>query len=312
MKRCKPWPLLFALAVGSQISPRLRRNAVLLQNVRAKEPDLTAAGLEEALADAAEIPGASQMDTRQLPRSPPAAPEVSPSDEWEKLDYAAGVASDEYRSQFKQVPKSLPRTVSAKTCEAACLTCMQVNDKFPNCECFATCKSGGSGGEKCQHPDVSWSNEVPTSPDELWVGKCQEGRVKCSECVSEDVIADNDDCRGNPICMERLRQKITKPVSDARYCYSEKVRLSDCETFNHQPKENGWICYTTLADCRRQSEPPAAFEEALKYEASPEFGPPNGEVLSPCIWCGTTGQKDLSSPEALQIAVDDVNVASAA
>jgi hypothetical protein len=153
----------------------------------------------------------------------------------------------------QQVPKALPRTVEGATCEAACLMCMQVNrpSLFPSCECFATCKTGGAGDEKCERSDLSWTNEDPTAPREHWLGQCQVGRVKCSDCLTEDLVAENERCGGDIVCMQRLRQRISKPVENARYCWSQEFRLSSCEHFSHEPTENGWTCYTTLDDCTR-------------------------------------------------------------
>lgn len=306
MTRCKPWPLFFALAVGSQVSPRLRRNAALLQQ-SSKAPDLSAGGLEEAYQDATDAKRPAQMNVSIVPQSPPHAAEVSPSDEWEKVDYAAAEASD----HVVEVPKTLPRPVSGASCEDACLTCMQVNSpsQFPSCQCFATCQSGGSGKDACTGTDVSWSNESPTTPSERWVSNCQEGRQKCSDCVSEDLIAENKRCMGDIVCMHMLRQKISKPVQHPWYCWQSGFHLSTCEKFTGKPKENGWTCYTTADDCTNGKGENPAWQA---YEASPEFGPPDGELLAPCVWCETSKREDPSKPGALQIAVDDVNVTASA
>lgn len=311
MTCCKPWPLFFTLAVGSQISPRLRRNAALLQQSNTAL-DLSAGGSEKAYQDVTPQARPAQVKLDVVPKSPPHAVDVSPSDEWEKVDYAAAEASDQYRHFFdKVVPRGMPQPVIGESCEAACLTCMQVNSPtmFPNCECFATCKSGGAGKDACESEDVSWSNEVPTKPSELWVSNCQEGRLNCSACVKEDLIAENKRCRGDIVCMHNLRQKISEPAGSDWYCWQSGGRLSSCERFTSKPKENGWTCYTKLDDCANSNAEPPSW---LAHEASPEFGPPDGEILTPCVWCATSNREDPSKPSALQIAVDDVNVTSSA
>lgn len=306
MSGCKPWPFFFTLAVGSQISPRLRRNVELLQKTHSLQgPDLSFGGLEDTYAKVVAPAAASQVDLHVAPpKSPPHAAEVSPSDEWEKVDYAAGVLSDEFRG----VPKAIPQTVSAASCEAACLSCMQVNNKknFPDCTCFATCRFGGAGSEACEHTDISWSNEDPTTASELWEGKCQEGKVSCSDCLSKELVAENDDCRGDLICMHKLQQRISDPLDHPWFC--SKHHISDCESFTYKPKENGWTCYATRDSCERSQKRSTEMDIATAYEESPEFGPPNGEILSPCVWCTTSNRKDDSKPAALQVRVDDVNV----
>lgn len=302
MSGCKPWPFFFALAVGSQISKqihRLRRNTVLLQSTQAlKGPDLD---LDNAFAEATGPATSPAIDIGTIPRSPPHAAEVSPSDEWEKVDYAAGVASD----QLRGVPKSMPRTVKAATCEAACLTCMQVNDKsnFPNCTCFATCTRGGDGKDVCEGNNPSWSNENPTTPSQLWEGKCQDGRISCSDCVSKELTAENDRCLGDMICMHKLRQRISEPVEHPWFC--SKSHLSGCESFTHKPKENGWTCHSSRHQCEGGIAEKSALDTAMAYEEDPNFAPP---ILTPCVWCETTGRQDISKPAALQVGVDDVNV----
>lgn len=302
---CKPWPLFFALAVGSQISPRLRK-AVLLQEhngIPAVPQDLAEA-YEEAT-----LPGqVAQVDDRRLPKSPTHAGDISPTDQWEKVDHAATVSADEATKipQIRQLHDStFPLTVSGPTCEVACLTCMQVNVNFPNCECRATCQTGGGGSDVCEGKDLSWSNEDVTSPTEVWQGQCQAGKVSCKDCLSEELVAENKRCGSDAACRMRLQRRLSKPADakQSRYCSnSDTERFPSCKTFTYDPKDNGWTCYTTLEQCKSSTAPRDS------YEDGPEFGPPNGELLTPCVWCGVDGRKDPSKPAALQVGVEDVSV----
>merc|ERR1719265_429056 len=193
-----------------------------------------------------------QMDKTKLPSSPSPAPEVSPSDEWEKVNHAAGVISDEFES-LKGKPQGLPKIGKGKTCQAACLSCMEMNSNVPNCACHATCSVGGAGPDTCERRDLSWSNNAQAIPNESWLGKCQEGTVSCSDCLGEELLAENERCStatSPAICRLRLRLRVSQPVKYQHYCWSSEIALSDCETFMYAPKESGWSCYTTLQQCQ--------------------------------------------------------------
>jgi len=305
MNCCKPWPLFFALAVGSQMPPRFRK-AVLQEKYSdwKRQLPITPDKLEDVYKEATNINGGAQVDERQLPRNPQPAPDISYGDAMETVDHAAVVTSEELKGRFGLHGKDFPQPSFGTTCQEVCLTCMQLNMRmFPNCECRAQCTHGGRGDDVCESDFSGWSKESPTIPSEFWRGECETGQVSCSDCLSEQLIAENEQCHNDPVCMLRVRDRIKTKVGNERYCTNSGMRVSSCERFTYEPKENGWVCYTTLQQCEAGAVH-KEYEDSLEFEAPG----PNGELVAHCLWCDVSTHPDLSKPAALQVAVEDVNV----
>lgn len=236
------------------------------------EPDMSAGALEKSYQATRTLArGDARHQADFVPESPPHAPEVSPSDQGEKIDqYAA-----EYSSLVKQVPDGMPVAFPGPSCEAACASCTIASFHTPFvCSCMATCIAG-SNAEVCQHDVVGWSNEAASLPPQEWEVRCNNGRTNCTECMSQRLVADIHECQGNQICLHHVVQNTANPARKVRYCRNPALHLSDCEEFSHTPEENGWICHANLEKCRMKlgGQP---FEEHI------------GTLDTPSVWAITT------------------------
>jgi len=239
-------------------------------------PDMTLQGLDQANDDLQQEDQApNKYNQSYAPKSPPHGPEVSPSDEKEKIDEVMAKHSDFWRPE----PPGMPTGFVASSCVNACSACrINAAENLPgSCRCMATCKKG-TDSSKCLRKPIGWSNDNPNQPEEVWEGKCNNGLTDCSECVNEELEKEISRCHGHPVCLHKLQTAMSKPAPE-RFCLNTKVHLNSCEIFTHVPKENNWKCYPTAEECQGKNY-------AYPYEDS--FGSRN----TPCLWCAASNLKD--------------------
>lgn len=258
---------------------KLRLNPAVIADVAGDmqdaAPDVSIQNLDKANQELqAEDQAPPKFNDSYVPRSPPHGPDVSPGDLHEKIDDTMGAHSDFWRPE----PPGMPLGFKASTCATACSACRSSADESLGCKCMATCIEGADSS-KCLHKPIGWSNNLEqTQAIEIWEGKCNNGITDCSECIDEEMQKRSDSCKGDPVCLHKLRKAMAKSAPE-HFCLNTKTPLSTCERFTHVPKENDWKCYLTLEECDI-SHDRKPYEETF------------GSLTTPCVWCTVSNTDD--------------------
>lgn len=197
---------------------------------------------------------APEFNQSHVPDPPKKAPELSPSDQKEKVKHQATELAGAI-----QPMAGMPESFSGSSCKEICATCEIARAQLKDpCTCWADCQIGAIGG-KCGAARNGWSDNHDTKPFGEWTGFCSttnQGDFACSDCLSSDFKYELGNCttadEGEAMCLHKLREELTMGLAGKSFCTNKD--LPSCQEFPEVPKEDDesdlkWFCFDTRKTC---------------------------------------------------------------